>query len=92
MTDAPVSLAEVRATKAADARLWSPLDCLRAVIRDIESGEIAPEQISVQFMERKKDGEGRWYSGYCAGVTFPEHIVLLEMAKDRVKQLWRNGD
>lgn len=45
MSDEPISLAEARAVKAADSKLWSPADALRALLRDIESGEIKPNEL-----------------------------------------------
>ena len=64
-----VSLADARAHKTGDCRDWSVLDVLKAVIRDIESGEIAPDMVMVAM--REKDDERNWanFPMYCAGGT-----------------------
>lgn len=87
MTDSPANLAEVRAQKAEDCKLWTPRDLALALLRDIESGEIKPEQITVDFLE--KTAAGRWRHGFfAAGVGRQERIALLELAKWRALEEW----
>lgn len=49
------SLGEVKAEKAQDCRLWTPLEALKALVRDIEAGEIAPEMVYVAMRVRDPD-------------------------------------
>lgn len=67
MTD-PVSLSEARAVKADDARLWTPLECLKAIVRDLESGELKPvDAIYVAMLRRREDGQAASFPFYTAG-------------------------
>jgi hypothetical protein len=55
MGDTPISLSEMRAKKADDASLWEPLDCAKALVRDIESGKIRPRNLLVLYAEQDTD-------------------------------------
>lgn len=80
----PLSLAEARAAKAHDNRLWSPLDCLDKVRRDIESGEIKPRRLMVVYEELVDEAkpEGLKHQGrYLANVPLSEQIAMLEWEK-----------
>ena len=45
--DAPTSITEARAQREGDASKWTPRDVLIALLRDIDSGHIAPETLVV---------------------------------------------
>lgn len=78
-----VSLAEQRAIRENDSTLWTPTDALRAMLRDIESGEIKPTQMAVHYFEDGPDGK-RAKHHYCVvNLTRDEHIVLLNVALRR---------
>lgn len=52
MADDPINFAEARATALGDARAWTPLDCLKALVRDLESGACDPVQVVYVAMAR----------------------------------------
>jgi len=52
MTDEPVSLAEARALKASDNKLWTALDCAKAFVRDVESGKISADAILIHYYDK----------------------------------------
>lgn len=86
MSDGPISLAEARALKANDSRLWTPIDCARAFLRDIESGAINPRDVAIWFNE--PDGEGSTLRYYTANLTLEGHVYLLNHA---LRQTLSNG-
>jgi hypothetical protein len=47
----PISLNEAKASKAKNGGLWTPRDALISMLRDIDSGEIAPEQLIVLYLK-----------------------------------------
>ena len=55
MPDEPINLREARANKAEDARLWTPLDALKALVRDLENGECQEVQVVYVAMGRIND-------------------------------------
>ena len=78
----PNELAERRAQSENDCRLWTPADALLACLRDIESGEIDPENLVIHFSQ-KVDGD-RSCSYYASNVTTMGHAGLLAMALGRI--------
>ena len=74
----PVELNKVRAEKAGDSRLWTPLDALRDLVARIEAGEISPEKLAVNYVDA--GGDRRWV---LAGLTRTEYIALLSVALHR---------
>ena len=83
-----VSLAARRAALAGDCKLWTPADALRDALKDIEAGTIAPEQMVIHLFEETEDARWRHHY-YAAGVTYQEHVALLEMAKAATLEDWR---
>lgn len=71
----PISLAQARADREQNAKLWSPLECLKATIRDIEAGVIAPTSLYIS-MATSENGCTR-FSYACAGLSRLEAIGLL---------------
>lgn len=68
-----ISLSEARAVKEKDGRLWSVTDCLRAVLRDLESGEIEPVDVIYIAMARlPQDGSPSAFPYYSAGARRTE--------------------
>lgn len=77
MTD-PLNFREARAIKKKDARLWTPLDCLKSIVRDLESGECRQVDVIYIAMARKdKDGSATGFPFYTAGGTAFELRGLL---------------
>lgn len=88
MDDEPISLAEVRAVKAQDSRLWSPRDALASVLRAIDSGEIAPTAISIDYYEDTPDGDlSHHYT--VSNLTREQRIAMLVLAQQRALEEWR---
>jgi hypothetical protein len=80
MPRTPTQLNFRRAAVANDSRLCSPLEMLRQLIADIESGEIKPEQIIVLMMEPTTD-ENWHYRFRCAGASSRDLLSLVTMAQ-----------
>jgi hypothetical protein len=86
MTDEIISLAEARATKAGDNRLWSTADCLDAAKRDI-----TPEhKVIVLLVDMGSEDEPDFEVDYLsAGIKASQMLAALECAK--MKVLMRMG-
>lgn len=68
--DDPVNLREFRANKEQDAKLWTPLDCLKAVVRDLESGEMKPvDAIYIAMVRKDESGQAQSFPFATAGTT-----------------------
>lgn len=52
----PPSIAEIRADRERDARLWTPRDALIQLLRDIDGGAVAPEALVCVYRERLANG------------------------------------
>ncbi len=58
--DAPVSIAELRASKEGAAQ-WTPRDVLVSMLRDIDSGKEAPFELIVVYREASDNGGSSTY-------------------------------
>ena len=79
--NAPKSIGEIKSDKAQDATLWTPRDCLIAMLRDIDSGKMSPNRLCVCWREGEPNTPSTHYS--LAGADKIIHAGMLE----RVKQL-----
>lgn len=52
--DQPVSIAELRANKEANAALWAPRDALISALRQLDAGEISPTMLIVCWANEKQ--------------------------------------
>ena len=81
----PTQINAVRADKANDRRMATPLETLKQLVSDIESGKVeAPDQIYIEFFTFKKGDnplETFRTNFRCAGASYRELIALLELAK-----------
>lgn len=82
------NLNEARAEKAGDNTLWTPLDLVRAMLRDIEDGTIKPTSMVVHYYEENPDGSSN-HGFYLSNLTREQHIAILELAKWRSLEDWR---
>lgn len=74
----PVNLREARATKQDDATLWTPLDCLKALVRELESGECKPvDAVYVAMVRRDEKGQAVAFPFYAAGARTLEFRGIL---------------
>jgi hypothetical protein len=82
----PIYLNMVRAEKAQDCRLVSPLEVLKQLVADIESGKReAPDQIYVAMLTFEADNKEDWHHCYvAAGAGKRDLLSLLEMSKYRL--------
>ena len=81
----PINLNVVRAEKAADARLCKPVDILRALVDDIESGTINPDQLFVSMLTFDKNNPNHWNPEFrCAGMHSRDILALLDVARHRI--------
>lgn len=81
------SIAEAKANKSRDSTLWTPAEMLKAILGDIESGEINPTKICVHYFEDKEDRCTHGF--YAANLSFEEHIALLTVALNSTVEDWR---
>lgn len=72
-----VDLARLRVDKSGDSRDWTPLDALRDVLDDIESGKINPRIIYIAMECPDADGQHTFFDFQCAGGLKLEYIGLL---------------
>lgn len=85
-TDYPRSLNELRTARSGNAADWTPREALIQMLRDIDSGVIAPDAMIVSFREKVERGFRTSFSAACpdSGVM----IALLEQTKFRI---WRDS-
>lgn len=83
MTDL-INLNEARALKSSDATLWTPEECLRAILRDLESGELKPvDAIYVAMVRKDKKGQAEAFPFYTAGaITLELRGILSQHLHD----------
>lgn len=84
MTD---ELAPRRVEKQSDNMEVRPIDVVRKLLHDIESGKVTPDKVFILIVENKDDGSWDRYT-YRAGLTFEQEIALLELAKKRSVERW----
>ncbi len=64
--DAPRTITEIRSDKTGNSKDWTPRDALISILRDIDSGAIAVEQVVIVFAT--KEGDAAWKTrARCAG-------------------------
>ncbi len=73
----PVNLAEERATRDGDCREWTPVDALKACLRDIENGEIVPDILYIAMAQSDEGKDEAYYDFKVAGGKKLDIIGLL---------------
>ena len=79
-SNAPKSIAELRADRDHSAAKWTPRDALIAVLRQIDSGEINPSEMVIAYREQVPAES----SQIAVVMAYKDHcrlIGMLEMAK-----------
>lgn len=86
--DGPVSLGAHRALKEADNRAWTPVECLRDAITDIESGKSPCDKLLILRIHIKsaKDDDVFNVGYHAANIKASEILAALECAKAQVLQ------
>jgi len=85
----PTQISVKRANKFDDSRLVTPLECLKQIVCDIESGHLsAPDQMIVSSLTFSTKDKDRHITDYhYAGLNFRDAVALLEITKhDLLKQ------
>lgn len=78
-----VDLAEERASRSDDARDWTPLMALKALVREIEDGGAAPDMLYVAMRQQHSHDEAS-YDCVCAG---GDDVQLVGLLTTHVHQL-----
>ena len=84
--DKVISLNERRAYVFGTSKLWSPLDALKKLVVEIESGVIEPESLIILGWD-KKDANSIFIQE-AAGLTYEQAISLLSLAKHNMLRDW----
>lgn len=87
---APISLAEQRALKAEDNRLWTALDCAKAFVRDLESGKIKADAVAIHYYDKHEDG-CRTLFNYTANLDREQVLALTVLAQNKALREWQNA-
>lgn len=74
------SLAIKRADREGNCKNVPPVDILRMALADVESGRVKPSRIVIHFSEPEGPNDSNGF--YAAGVTYLEHLGMLEVAKN----------
>lgn len=87
-SNAPVSIAELRANKHEAAREWSARDALISVLRDIDSGKLVPPDTMVICMSWRDSGDGMPRTTYtCSGDNAISMFGTVEMVKIQMSRV-----
>lgn len=90
MSDKPINLNMIRARKANDCRLLTPLDVLEELVADIKAGNYSPSQLILYF--RSGDPEkGMTTTMRLAGVGRSEQIAILAKAQHEALHAWEDN-
>jgi len=81
-------MAALRVNKQKDNSTVTPVDLLRAMASDIETGELKLDGLLLIHVNRPGDSD--WsYGTYRCGLTRDQELVALTMAKFRCIKDWR---
>ena len=76
-----VNLGAYRVRRLQDARAWSPVECLRQLIADIESGKVDPDLLLVLMHDAEPLLDGReWFPAIWAGGDITRALGLVTEA------------
>ena len=81
-------LAKKRADKLQDSRLWTAKDAIEDLLADVIAGKINPTQLAIHYFEGTPE-TGLKHHYQAAGLTYPNHIALLNVALDRMLRDWK---
>lgn len=77
-----------RIERLSDNTECKPVDLLKALVRDIETGRVEFESVLVLTGFRPDDSRPWEFNTFRAGVTREQEIALCEMAKERCIRDW----
>lgn len=78
--NAPPSITEIRSDKSGKSSDWTPRDALVAMLRDIDKGELDPEQILIVYATKVGDNLYKTHSRCAGKFTTYECMGLLHDA------------
>lgn len=86
----PISIAQARAERAENGALWTPRDALIDMLRDLDSGKLAVEDICI--VHRSRDPEGGFNIRFSIAGPSPRAMIvgMLEWAKTTIIMQPRN--
>ena len=88
MTEKPINLRAARADKLGDSREWTPRDALEDVLKRLDAGEIAPEQISIMWLQPGSDENHQQFRWTVAGMESRDHLAMVTLAQHEIAQIW----
>lgn len=68
---------------------WTPLQLLKDLIAEIESGKVVPTSMMVFFMDEDEKGNRHPHT-WSHGTSYAEAIAFCELEKQRTLADWRN--
>lgn len=69
--------------KVENSALWSPIDCVRDFLSELESGKIDPDCIAIHYNQKLPDG-GLKPCNFTSNLTYGAHITLLTIALRKI--------
>ena len=74
-----------------DCREWNPLIALEELVFDIKAGKVKPKSMIIHFLE---DSGGKSPKHYyqAIGLSYADHIAILNFALKRVLDEWMVND
>jgi hypothetical protein len=91
MTDIKDDLAVARVARETNNTKVKPTDLLRAMIHDIETGELEVDGLLLLYALRPENA--RWtYGAYRSGMTRDQEVVTLAVMNERVLREWRGSE
>jgi len=78
------------AVEKKDGLLWSPVQMLKRVVKELEAGRDVAGSAVVVLLDDQE--EGYVVSAYVAGLTTSQVVALLEFAKIKVMTQWAKED
>ena len=86
MTDI-TNLNELRANKANNNALWTPIECAEAFVRDVHAGKVKPTRLVILY-EEEEPGGGKAFATYLANVQRDTEIAMLHTHLHSATHRW----
>lgn len=75
----PVTIGELRAKRSGNAADWTPLDCLRDMIRAVENGELNPDGLIICLYNETENN--------CVDIKFSQAMPNVLMASGTLQRV-----
>ena len=74
-----IDLGKYRTDKSRDSRDWTPLECLREVLREVEAKELDPSELLILYKDGTNSGTVSDAISYrSAGLASPQAVFLIQ--------------